>query len=315
MSNLVSIIVPVHNSSKFLNSLLSSLSNQTYPLFEVLLIDDCSTDGSYQICQSKANTDQRFHVFHNTFLAGVSAARNLGISEANGNYITFVDADDYIDKDYLSIMMREIITHNCSIVSCNSTSKENNLGKRTEFTSKEESVYHLSKSVHKNDSDNHIWGRIYRRDVINGHRFDVSFKMAEDTVFLATLCDGKKLSIRYLNYIGYYHRLNPSGLVLSYNVDKYYTSLVHLYDYYSYPTRDDEDRKLVLNRLITIIKGLLKECKLNDEMITKVLTIGKAIRRKALVTRNVSLKNKIFLLFGLRKPFTTIDLSKPSKFF
>ncbi len=315
MSNLVSIIVPVHNSRQFLNSLLESLSNQTYPLFEAVLVDDCSTDGSYQLCQNKANADSRFRVFRNTFISGVSAARNLGISESKGNYITFVDADDILDKDYLSIMMRQIITTNCSIVSCASTTKESSLGRRTKFLSKEETTYHLSKTVHKNDDDNHIWGRIYRRDVVDGHRFDVSFKMAEDTVFLASLCDGKELKLRYLDYVGYYQRLNPNGLVLSYNTDKYYTSLNNLHDYYISPSHDDDDKKLVLNRLISIIKGLLKECELTKEMITKILSIGKSIRGKALVTRNVSFKNKLFLIFGLRKPFETIDLSKPSKFF
>lgn len=100
----VSIIVPVYNAEKYLKRCIRSIENQTYKNWELILIDDGSVDLSPQIIDSAAQKDRRIKVFHQDNL-GPGAARNIGISMAEGEYIIFVDSDDYIDKDYLKMLV------------------------------------------------------------------------------------------------------------------------------------------------------------------------------------------------------------------
>lgn len=102
-AELVSIIVPVYNAEKYLENCLMSLINQKYQNLEILLIDDGSTDQSLKICQEFAEKDKRIKVF-NKENAGAGEARNYGIKKATGEYICFVDSDDYVDENYISCL-------------------------------------------------------------------------------------------------------------------------------------------------------------------------------------------------------------------
>ena len=106
---MISIIVPVYNAEKYLKRCVNSILNQTYPGFELLLVDDGSTDGSGIICDEYAEIDRRIVAFHSEN-RGVSAARNKGLENAEGHYICFIDADDYVGKDYLRILVESIET-------------------------------------------------------------------------------------------------------------------------------------------------------------------------------------------------------------
>ena len=97
----VSIIVPVYNVEKYLHRCVDSILLQTFTDFELLLIDDGSTDKSVGICDKYALKDRRIRVFHKKN-GGVSSARNLGIKKSNGVYILFVDSDDYLSPSHLN---------------------------------------------------------------------------------------------------------------------------------------------------------------------------------------------------------------------
>lgn len=97
---LISIIVPIYNGSNYVRETLESLANQTYSDFEVVIVDDGSTDDSLQICRDFAATNKRFKVIHQDN-QGVSAARNAGVKEAAGDYIGFVDCDDLVSSHYI----------------------------------------------------------------------------------------------------------------------------------------------------------------------------------------------------------------------
>lgn len=94
----ISVIVPVYNVEKYLTQCIESILSQTYQEFELLLIDDGSEDNSGSICDHYSNIDSRVHVFHKEN-GGVSSARNMGIEHAKGEWVCFVDSDDWIDKD------------------------------------------------------------------------------------------------------------------------------------------------------------------------------------------------------------------------
>lgn len=99
MNDMLSVIVPVHNTEKYLTPCLDSLVAQTYPELEIILIDDGSVDSSGSICDVYATKYSNFHVYHQEN-QGVVAARNLGIAMAKGEYVSFVDSDDWVDADF-----------------------------------------------------------------------------------------------------------------------------------------------------------------------------------------------------------------------
>lgn len=115
--SLVSIVVPIYNSEKYLKRCLDSLVNQTYHNIEILLIDDGSTDSSAQICNAYEKNDGRITVFHNDN-HGVSYSRNFGIDRSNGMYLLFVDSDDYIESNYVETLVNAIQNEKSELAIC-----------------------------------------------------------------------------------------------------------------------------------------------------------------------------------------------------
>ena len=114
---LISIIVPVYNAEKTLNRCFDSILSQTFQDWELLLIDDGSTDQSRELCDEYANKDSRVRVFHK-INEGVSSARNVGLDNAKGQWITFVDADDWIDKNMYQELYNTAVSTQADIVLC-----------------------------------------------------------------------------------------------------------------------------------------------------------------------------------------------------
>lgn len=113
----VSIIVPIYNGEKYIEQCIKSIQNQTFSNFEILIINDGSTDKSLEICRRIANNDQRIRII-NQENGGVSKARNKGIELAKGEYITFIDCDDYIDINYIEELYNSCIVNNVKISIC-----------------------------------------------------------------------------------------------------------------------------------------------------------------------------------------------------
>ncbi len=107
---LVSVIIPVYNADKFLDKCIQSVINQSYTNWELILINDGSTDESGLICDTYAQNDKRIKIIHNKN-QGVSVTRNIGINKATGDYLFFLDADDYLPKDSLKTLIYYIEKH------------------------------------------------------------------------------------------------------------------------------------------------------------------------------------------------------------
>ena len=116
----VSVIVPVYNNEKYVETCIRSICQQTYQNLEILVINDGSTDGSRQILERMAEKDKRIRLTHQEN-AGVSAARNKGIELADGEYLTFVDGDDYVSADYIEKFYECAKKQNAEIVICGVT--------------------------------------------------------------------------------------------------------------------------------------------------------------------------------------------------
>ena len=140
----VSIIVPIYNVKEFLAECVESLINQDYKNIEVLLIDDGSTDGSSQLCDELTLKDQRIKVVHKEN-GRTHSARNLGVSIATGEYVMFIDPDDWFDLDCVSTLVGEIEEHNLDVARFNyvrefgnhSVKKENNILENKVYVGKE----------------------------------------------------------------------------------------------------------------------------------------------------------------------------------
>jgi len=185
----ISIIIPVYNKSKYLRTILQQICGQSFADYECLLIDDGSTDGSGIICDEFAAADDRFNVFHIPN-GGVSHARNVGLDAAKGEYITFIDADDGIHKDYLLRLYSNAKDNNVSLVIGNL--------KKVWCNSESESVIPvpycgvysmetLLPDFAKIQKDTGIYGfcvaKLIHHELITDIRFDESVKLAEDLAF------------------------------------------------------------------------------------------------------------------------------------
>ena len=180
----ISVIVPVYNAEKYLHRCVDSILAQTFPDFELLLIDDGSMDKSGEICDDYGEKDERVSVFHK-LNGGVSSARNLGLDKAKGEWITFIDADDYVSVDYFDSIAEQsadlIVLHNRIIYEDGSSHEEaiptqNIFGKDkvNEFL-KRNLLFMIMRAP---------WGKLFRHSLIGNIRFDNTLRLGEDTVWV-----------------------------------------------------------------------------------------------------------------------------------
>ena len=136
MEKLISIIVPVYNSEKYLEKCISSILNQTYKNIEIIIVDDGSKDKSVEICDNFSKNNKNIKVFHKKN-EGVSIARNYGISKAKGDYILFIDSDDTIAKEMIYSLYNNLVDNDADISMCNIIRIDENGEYVDEFNKKE----------------------------------------------------------------------------------------------------------------------------------------------------------------------------------
>ena len=222
----VSVVIPVYKVEKYLQRCLDSVINQTLKDIEIILIDDGSPDNCGRICDQYSEKDSRIKVIHKKN-EGVSAARNDGIKAATGEYIGFVDSDDYIAENMFEVMYQQAYNYNADISMCefvftaegtepifSSLSSDDYKG--IQLLSKEDIfslVVDFSKMVQTN-----IWNKLFRTDIVKKIKFDVNKKMSEDLEFLMeTICECH--SAVYVPYVFYAYIFIREGSAM-YSVGK-----------------------------------------------------------------------------------------------
>lgn len=113
---LVSVVMPLYNYGRYLSGAVESVLSQTYPYWELLIVDDCSTDDSFSIAQELARRDDRIRLFRLSENGGTSAARNKALDEARGEFVAFLDSDDRYDPEYLESQVRLLVDKGCDVV-------------------------------------------------------------------------------------------------------------------------------------------------------------------------------------------------------
>ena len=223
---MISIIIPVYNAEKYLHRCVDSILAQSYTDFELLLIDDGSPDNSGTICDEYAVKDSRVRVFHKEN-GGVSSARNLGLDNALGEYVTFCDADDYVTSDWLftyCYTMSEnvdlIVQGFYKIVGDNINENVLPFFEGDSVVDKQEMIKRLVIS----SCFGYVWAKAFRRELIERFhvRFDERSSFTEDAQFIAIFLEYAS-SVQIVNKANYYY-IAPEKQK-TYKGDKYYSIL------------------------------------------------------------------------------------------
>lgn len=182
---MISVIVPVFNVDQYLDKCIESIVKQTYQNIEIILVNDGSSDNSYNICYQWSQTYSNIIII-NKENGGLSSARNAGLDVAQGDYIAFVDSDDYIEKDMLATMRAVFDKNSCvSVVVC-STETFDEYNRTKQFMSLSSYGYMKSKDylrlILKRKANNAVWNKLYRKESINKLRF-IDGRINEDILF------------------------------------------------------------------------------------------------------------------------------------
>lgn len=218
---MISIVMPVYNAENYLKKSIESIMNQTYPIWELILIDNGSEDDSYRICQEYAKKDERIWVMHQYQNRGVSAARNLGVEKVTGEYVTFLDADDWIAPDYLEQLNKMAQSTQADMLVCQFQKVYEEQRQKDEVTSKENNVQKRNYRLKTYNRDEyisrcllngytHCWGVFYKLSLLDGMRFQTKITIGEDVLFLIdTILQAEKIVVT--DYDGYRYYINENG--------------------------------------------------------------------------------------------------------
>lgn len=233
MDSLISIIVPVYNTENYLEKCLYSLVNQTYKNIEIIIIDDGSPDNSMNIIQKFVLADNRVKVISQKN-QGLSGARNTGMNNANGDYIMFIDSDDWIEIDTCEKAINASEKYNADVVfwpyikEFSDLQKDNYLFDKTEIIWSEKNINQLSRRMvglvgdelaNPQSIDNLVtaWGKLYKKSVIGDVRFtDTKIIGTEDALFNIEVFLGINSAVYIPDLLSHYRKDNESSLTHNY---------------------------------------------------------------------------------------------------
>lgn len=187
---LLTVIIPVYNAEKYLKRCLQSVCDQTYPFLDIILIDDGSTDNSGPICDNYSDMDKRVRVFH-VKNGGQASARNIGLSNVKGDYITFIDNDDWIEPKMYEKLMVLMNKYECPIVGCATLKEFEDSSTFNEYKDRKSGIVSGKKcNLDILYQDRHAWGalwnKIYKKELWNNISFPDG-KQLEDYLVITKL--------------------------------------------------------------------------------------------------------------------------------
>ena len=221
IEEMISIILPVYNVEKYLHKCLDSILCQVYPFIEVIIVNDGSTDNSGHICDKYAKKDSRIKVIHQSN-QGVSVARNVGLAQAQGAYIGFVDPDDWISPHMYQYLYSELVNHRADMAVCGryiATDKHIYVAKKRwtneveEFTSKE-AILCVTRQNQINDGP---CDKLYKREILSDNPFPVG-RFFEDTYIMVDILEKCK-KIIYIDFPCYYYYQRKNSTCHTYSAE------------------------------------------------------------------------------------------------
>ena len=216
----VSVIVPIYNVETYLKKCIDSIINQTYRNLEIILINDGSPDNCGTICDEYADKDERIKVIHKNN-GGLSDARNVGLEIATGDFITFVDSDDWIELDTYEVMINamnkyaaDMVVSNINYVYDDKSNRKNDEYQIRIFN-KEEAMKEL---IHDGLVQAVVWNKLYKKELIDNMKFKVG-KLNEDEFFTYKIC-ARAEKIIYIPNALYQYRQRENSIMGTYSLKR-----------------------------------------------------------------------------------------------
>ena len=269
MDKKISVIVPIYNVEKYLSQCIDSIINQTYKNLEIILVNDGSPDKCGAICDEYSNKDERIKVIHKKN-GGLSDARNAGLDIATGDFISFVDSDDWIDIDTYEIMMNNIIKYNADIAVSNinyvydEKSKPKYNEENIHIFNREEAMNEL---IHDGLVQAVVWNKIYKKELLYNMKFKVG-KLNEDEFFTYKIC-ARAEKIVYIPNTLYQYRQRENSIMSTYSL-KRLDSVEALYERLNFiknefPTLYNDEKYILCNSCIYNYQMILKNYEIDKE--------------------------------------------------
>lgn len=229
----VSVIVPVYNTKLYLKKCIYSILSSTYKNLQVILIDDGSTDGSSEICDYFSIKDKRIEVFHQCN-KGVSVARNLGIEKAKGEYITFVDSDDYIDSKLIEYLYNSAVQYKADYVVCGFSTVDKEYKEIKNYSIEKEGCIDGMQALEMHyieqcSSVNYVplYAKLYKKSIWDGIKFRPNLYYEDLDIMPSILLKCQRVVI--LNYSGYFYVQRPGSIMHDKTKkSKYYNDAINI---------------------------------------------------------------------------------------
>lgn len=279
--NKVSVIIPVYNCQDFLEKCLESVLNQTYENIEVILINDGSTDNSLMICKKIEKIDNRVKVFSKKN-GGPSSARNFGLKKSTGDYVMFVDSDDFIENNMIEMMLFNNDSKYDVIITNQITFPNNKCNKFNDCYSSDFFEFIVC---------NNVWGpfsKLIKRSIIN-NSFDESYFIAEDLLFFYELSNNVK-NFKFIDDAMYHYVINNNSLM---NNKKYYDKILKSFDVFEKIINESSNKNVINQIIYTYLDNIYK-------LRNKGMNINYKLKKKSLeltvkyLFSNFKLNNKKF---------------------
>lgn len=294
----ISAIIPVYNTGKYIEKCICSILSQSFTDFELILIDDGSTDGSGEICDQYAQKDNRIIVIHKKN-GGVSSARNVGLDNAHGKWIIFIDSDDYISTDFFTLDENfidcDVIEKNFEVIKQNGQIVKRRRKLCEMVLSERDSFYRY----YLKERNNSLCNKFISRRLIDKIRFDESIRIGEDLLFFLSLVDKIEKYGILAKGVYYYVRNEESAMSkLNNDINERMDKAFLLNSKISELVYDARLKfgLIYQNNLYFILKHLSF---LNLQQQNKALDIYKSINKNNMALLPVTIKMKLYLLKSL----------------
>ena len=263
--------MPVYNASKYLDRSINSILNQTYDNLEIIIVDDSSTDNSKDIIKKYASEDNRIRPIYSEINQGVSKARNIGLNIFSGDYVLFMDADDYITKDAVEIMINKSIKYKADVVDSYHLVINNNKTFLESKPLKEDLVMGDKSNIEMLTKATYITGKLIDKKLVKDLLFNVDLRRYEDLVF------EHELKLKLNNYVlikdvvYYYYQVSGSLInTLGEKHTAYMDAAKEVMDLYKNESKEVKEKiesLLFTNAFLTGITKIVKNDKNIDDNV------------------------------------------------
>lgn len=258
------IIVPVYNTEAYLERCLNSILSQTYKDFNILIIDDGSTDSSYDICEYYAKKHDNIKTIH-TNNRGLSCARNLGIQVSESKYVGFIDSDDWIEKFMLEKLIKDAKQYNadisaCNMYACKSLSVKREKNEINDFEDSDTKVFYNDDILKKYYKLFSVCNKIFKRELFNSIKFPEG-KIFEDARTTYKVANQAKTAT-FNRYNGYNYFQRETGIIGTLDINKMYDRVLMWNEIYEFVGKKlPEEKEYILSRKLNAILDALGEIK------------------------------------------------------